>query len=233
MVLFLTGVQSTLFGPVKYSILPQVLQPEELTGGNGLVEMGTSISILLGMISGIVLLMNADSGPVYAAIAVVALAITGHLVSRAIPRAEAGRTRPEDQLDIRSRNRWRCCAWRASNRAVRNAILGVSWFWFFGTVLTAQLPNYAEVHLGAAEGNLTIYLLCLALFSIGTGIGSLLCEKLSARTVEIGLVPLGALGMTVFCIDLYFARQRPCAATGLDIARLPDRSPAACGSWPT
>ena len=85
-------------------------------------------------------------------------------------------------------------------------------------MLTAQLANYAEVQLGAAEGNLTIYLLCLALFSIGTGIGSLLCEKLSARTVEIGLVPLGALGMTVFCIDLYFARNGLAPRTGLNLA---------------
>jgi len=216
-VLFLTGLQSALFGPVKYSILPQVLRPEELTGGNGLIEMITSISILLGMISGIVLLMNAESGPTYAAIAVVALAITGHLVSRAIPRAEAAApTLKVSWIPVAES----LAVLRLARKqpAVRNAILGISWFWFFGTVLTAQLANYAEVQLGAAEGNLTIYLLCLALFSIGTGIGSLLCEKLSARTVEIGLVPLGALGMTAFCIDLYFARSGIAPVTGLKLS---------------
>jgi len=215
-VLFLTGLQSALFGPVKYSILPQVLRPEELTGGNGLIEMITSISILLGMISGIVLLMNADSGPTYAAIAVVALAITGHLVSRAIPRAEAAApTLKVSWIPVAES----LAVLRLARKqpAVRNAILGISWFWFFGTVLTAQLANYAEIQLGAAEGNLTVYLLCLALFSIGTGIGSLLCEKLSARTVEIGLVPLGALGMTVFCIDLYFARSGLAPTNGLEL----------------
>jgi len=191
-VLFLTGLQSALFGPVKYSILPQVLKPEELTGGNGLIEMVTSISILLGMITGIVLLMNADSGATYAAVAVVALAITGHLVSRAIPRAEAAA--PELKV-----------SWIPVAESL--AVLRLA--------RTAQLANYAELQLGAADGNLTIYLLCLALFSIGTGIGSLLCEKLSARTVEIGLVPLGALGMTAFCVDLYFARSGLAPVTGL------------------
>ena len=216
-VLFLTGLQSALFGPVKYSILPQVLKPEELTGGNGLVEMVTSISILLGMISGIVLMMDAQHGPTYAAVAMVLLAITGNLVSRAIPRAEAAA--PELKVSW-----WPVAETLAvlrlarKQRAVRNAVLGISWFWFFGTVLTAQLANYAEVNLGAADGNLTVYLLCLALFSIGTGVGSLLCERLSGRTVEIGLVPLGALGMTAFCIDLYFARSGAAPVTGLNLA---------------
>ncbi|HEY1036424.1 MAG TPA: 1-acyl-sn-glycerol-3-phosphate acyltransferase, partial [Pseudoxanthomonas sp.] len=102
--------------------------------------------------------------------------------------------------------------------AVRNAILGVSWFWFFGTLLTSQLPAYAKLHLGAADGSSTLYVFALALFSVGTGIGSLLCEKLSGRTVEIGLVPVGAFGMSAFLLDLYFARPGFAPATGLDIA---------------
>ncbi|MFA6986246.1 MAG: MFS transporter [Arenimonas sp.] len=215
-VLFLTGLQSALFGPVKYSILPQVLRPEELTGGNGLIEMVTSISILLGMITGIVLLMNADSGPTYAAVAVIALAVTGHLVSRAIPRADAAA--PGLKVSwIPVAESLAVLRLARKQPAVRNAILGISWFWFFGTVLTAQLPNYAALNLGSVDRNLTIYLLCLALFSIGTGIGSLLCEKLSSRTVEIGLVPLGALGMTAFCVDLYFARSGVAPVSGLTL----------------
>src|SRR3546814_5437555 len=82
-------------------------------------------------------------------------------------------------------------------------MLGVSWFWFVGSVLTSQLPAYAEVYLG---GSATLYILALALFSVGTGVGSMLCEKLSARTVEIGLVPLGAFGMTAFMLDLALSR---------------------------
>jgi 1-acyl-sn-glycerol-3-phosphate acyltransferase len=107
---------------------------------------------------------------------------------------------------------------------VRNAILGVSWFWFVGTVLTSQLPTYAEVNLG---GTATLYIFALALFSIGTGVGSMLCEKLSARTVEIGLVPLGAFGISAFMLDLYFARSGAAVAHGLDVAGFLQQP----GSW--
>ncbi|HEX5757258.1 MAG TPA: MFS transporter [Arenimonas sp.] len=222
--LFLTGVQSTLFGPVKYSILPSVLKPEELTGGNGLVEMGTSISILAGMIfGGLIFTLAGSHGPVVAATALVILAMTGNIVSRMIPRVDAGA--PETKVNwipiVES-----LAVLRLARRqpAVRNSILGISWFWFFGTVLTAQLPSYAPKHLGGDE---TLYLLALALFSVGTGVGSLLCEKLSSRTVEIGLVPLGAIGMTAFCIDLYFARPGAAPVSGLDVATFL----AQPGSW--
>ena len=222
--LFSTGLQSTLFGPVKYSILPSVLKPEELTGGNGLVEMGTSISILVGMIfGGLIFKLAGTHGPVVAATAIVALAITGNLVSRAIPRAEAGapdlkinwNPLPESLAIVRLARK---------QVAVRNAILGVSWFWFVGTVLTSQLPTYAEVNLG---GTATLYIFALALFSIGTGVGSMLCEKLSARTVEIGLVPLGAFGISAFMLDLYFARNGAAVAHGLDVAGFLQQP----GSW--
>lgn len=216
--LFGTGVQSTLFGPVKYSILPSVLKPEELTGGNGLVEMGTSISILCGMIvGGLVFQVAGAQGPVAAATLVVALAILGNLVSRLIPRVEA--SAPDLRIN------WNplpesVAIWKLARKqtAVRNAVLGVSWFWFIGTVLTAQLPTYAEINLGAPERTTSIYIFALALFSIGVGIGSILCEKLSARTVEIGLVPLGAFGISVFLLDLYFARSGAAPLTGLGIA---------------
>jgi 1-acyl-sn-glycerol-3-phosphate acyltransferase len=222
--LFSTGLQSTLFGPVKYSILPSVLKPEELTGGNGLVEMGTSISILAGMIfGGLIFKLAGTHGPVVAATAIIALAITGNLVSRAIPRAEAGAPDlkvhwnpiPESLAIVRLARK---------QVAVRNAILGVSWFWFVGTVLTSQLPTYAEVNLG---GTATLYIFALALFSVGTGVGSMLCEKLSARTVEIGLVPLGAFGISAFMLDLYLARSGAAVAHGLDVAGFLQQP----GSW--
>jgi 1-acyl-sn-glycerol-3-phosphate acyltransferase len=212
--LFCTGLQSTLFGPVKYSILPSVLKPEELTGGNGLVEMGTSLSILVGMIfGGLIFQLAGAHGPITAATAVIALAITGNLVSRLIPRVDAGAPElkihwnplPESLSIMRLARK---------QLAVRNAILGVSWFWFVGTVLTAQLPTYAEVNLG---GQPSLYIFALALFSIGTGTGSLLCEKLSGRTVEIGLVPLGAFGISAFLLDLYFARPGAAPQAGLTV----------------
>ncbi|KAA2284343.1 MFS transporter [Arenimonas fontis] len=221
--LFATGLQSTLFGPVKYSILPSVLKPEELTGGNGLVEMGTSLSILLGMIAGgLIFVLAGQYGPVTAASAIVLLAVTGNLVARAIPRVEASAPDlkihwnpfPESLRVLRLARR---------QLAVRNAILGISWFWFVGTVLTAQLPTYAERFLGGGQ---TLYLFCFVLFSVGTGVGSLLCEKLSRRTVEIGLVPLGAIGMTVFCVDLYFAQPQAATQAGLTV-----REFVAGGNW--
>jgi 1-acyl-sn-glycerol-3-phosphate acyltransferase len=213
--LFATGVQSTLFGPVKYSILPAVLRPEELTGGNGLVEMGTSISILVGMLfGGLIFAMAGTHGPVVAGLSVVALAITGNLVSRMIPPVAPGA--PELRI------RWNpvpesLAVWRLTRRqlAVRNAVLGVSWFWFTGTVLTGNLPVYAEQYLG---GTPTLYVFALAVFSVGVGIGSLLCEKLSGRVVEIGLVPLGAFGMSAFILDLYFAQPVASTMRGLDVS---------------
>ena len=212
--LFCTGMQSTLFGPVKYSVLPAVLKPEELTGGNGLVEMGTSISILSGMIlGGAVFLLAGSQGPIVAATAVIALAVCGNIAARMIPKVDAGdpdlkinwNPLPESLVVLRMARQ---------QKAVRNAILGVSWFWFVGTVLTSQLPNYALANLG---GEPKLYLFALALFSVGTGVGSLLCEKLSARTVEIGLVPLGAFGMTAFLLDLYFARPGEATVHGMGI----------------
>lgn len=216
--LFATGVQSTLFGPVKYSVLPSILKPEELTGGNGLVEMGTSISILCGMITGgLIFHLAGEHGPVVAASAIIVLAVAGNLVARLIPRMDAG----EPALQIG----WnpipesiKALRLAKQQLAVRNAILGVSWFWFFGTIITSLLPVWAERNLGGVADSSLLYIAALALFSIGTGTGSLMCEKLSGRIVEIGLVPLGAFGMSAFLLDLYFARPGAAPVGGLDVA---------------
>ncbi|GGD33253.1 MFS transporter [Pseudoxanthomonas indica] len=214
--LFSTGLQSTLFGPVKYSILPSVLKPEELTGGNGLVEMGTSLSILIGMIfGGLIFKLAGAQGPQVAAVSIILLAIAGNVVSRRIPPVEAAA--PDLKIRLNPIPESLAVLRLAKKQvAVRNSVLGVSWFWFVGTVLTAQLPTYATVNLGGSE---TLYIFALALFSIGTGVGSLLCEKLSARTVEIGLVPLGAFGMTGFLLDLYFARTGLAPVSGLSVTQ--------------
>jgi 1-acyl-sn-glycerol-3-phosphate acyltransferase len=211
--LFATGVQSTLFGPVKYSILPSVLKPEELTGGNGLVEMGTSIAVLLGMLfGGLIFTVAGEHGTQAAAVAVIVLAITGNLLSRAIPPVPA--SAPDLKIQWNPIPESIAILKLARKQlAVRNSILGVSWFWFTGTVLTGNLPVYAETHLG---GTPTLYVFALAVFSIGVGVGSLLCEKLSARTVEIGLVPLGAIGMSACIVHLALAPA--IAAKGLDVS---------------
>jgi 1-acyl-sn-glycerol-3-phosphate acyltransferase len=213
-VLFLMGLHSTMFGPIKYSILPQALHPQELVGGNGLVETGTALSILFGMMLGGGLMLVPDVGPTLASIAVIAIALVGYAASHAIPSAPA--TSPQLKIEwnpfVES---WRIVRLCAKQRAVLNSVLGISWFWFFGTALTTQLEPYAKVNLGATSNDL--YLLVLGVFSVGTGIGSLLCEKLSGRTVEIGLVPLGAFGISAFTLDLYFARSGLAPASGLHI----------------
>ena len=202
-VLFLMGLHSTMFGPIKYAILPQALKPEELVGGNGLVEMGTQLAILIGLIAGSALMLIVGYGPVAASALTVGVAVVGYAISRSIPAAPA--TAPELKF---SWNPWtetaRVLKLTHADRAVFNAVLGISWFWFFGTVLVAQLPNYTHYTLG---GDGSVNTLILTLFSLGTGIGSLLCEHLSGKRVEIGLVPVGAFGLTVFGVDLYFARH--------------------------
>jgi 1-acyl-sn-glycerol-3-phosphate acyltransferase len=200
-VLFLMGMHSTMFGPIKYSILPQALERGELVGGNALVETGTQLAMLIGMIVGNSLMLIAGYGPLAASLTTIAIAVTGYLVSRSIPAAPA--TAPELKFNWNPLSEtWRVLKLTHEDRAIFNAVLGISWFWFFGTVMIAQLPNYTRHVLG---GDGSVNTLALTLFSIGTGIGSLLCEKLSGKRVEIGLVPMGAFGLTVFAVDLFFA----------------------------
>lgn len=210
-VLFLMGLQSTLFGPIKYSVLPQLLQPAELIGGNALVEAGTFLAILLGTLLGGALMSLASGATVAVSIAVVSVAVLGWLASRRIPALPA--SAPDLRFDYNPlRQTMRTLGHLRGDSVVLHSVLGVSWFWFFGAMFLAQLPNYTREFLG---GNEQVAPLVLTLFSLGIGIGSLLCERLSGRRVEIGLVPLGALGLTVFGLDLYFARPLPSPITGL------------------
>ncbi len=208
--LCLMGAHSTLFGPVKYAILPQTLAPRELIGGNGLVEMGTFVAILLGTITGGVLVAIEPNGAVLAGCAAVAVAVAGWLVSRAIP------VTPAAAPDLQMRwnpitESWRNLRFAYGNRVVWLSMLGISWFWFYGATLLTQFPNFAKNVLGGDEHVVT---LLLAVFSIGIGMGSLLCERLSGHKVELGLVPFGSIGLTVFAVDLWFA-TRGMHATGL------------------
>ncbi|HFB64555.1 MAG TPA: MFS transporter [Aeromonadales bacterium] len=199
-ILFLMGTQSAFFGPAKYALLPQHLKENELLGGNGLVEMGTFVAILFGLIVGGVLI-TLSHGFLITSTTIVLIAIAGFLASRKIPESEI----VDPQLKIN----WnfitetsRVIKHARENKVVFLAILGISWFWFFGALILTQLPNFAKVNLG---GNNQVFTLLLATFTLGVAIGSLLCEKLSGRMIEIGLVPFGALGLTAFSVDLYFA----------------------------
>ena len=211
-VLFLMGMHSTLFGPIKYAILPQALKPEELVGGNGMVEMGTQLAMLIGMIAGNSLMLIVGFGPVAASMATIAVAVLGYIASRFIPPAPA--TAPNLTFNWNPVSETaRVLSITKQDRRVFNAVLGISWFWFFGTVLIAQLPNYTRINLG---GDGTVNTLVLTLFSLGTGVGALLCERMSGRRVEVGLVPLGAFGLTAFGVDLYFAHPHMAMVHGID-----------------
>lgn len=205
-VLFLLGVQSTIFGPVKYSILPQHLHEHELISGNAWVESATFLAILLGTLLG-GWLMTLPGGSHWVSAAVIGIALLGYLFARGIPLAPA--TAPELKINW---NPWTetlaNIRFMRGNRTVLLSVMGISWFWFFGATFLSQLPGYTKVYLGGGEQVVT---LLLTVFSLGIGLGSFLCERMSGNKVEIGLVPIGSIGLTLFGVDLYFAA--PAVAT--------------------
>ena len=199
-VLFCMGLQSTFFGPIKYSIIPQQLDDKELVSGNALVEMGTFLAILLGSISGVLLKMD-GVGDGVVAITVVALALLGYLAARGIPSAPAA----DDGLKINWnlwKETWHIVGYAREVKSVWMCVLGISWFWFLGAAYTTQLKVYVDDYLLGTDG---LYAVLLGTFSIGIGLGSFLCEKLSGKRVELGLVPLGSIGLSVFGVDLFFS----------------------------
>jgi 1-acyl-sn-glycerol-3-phosphate acyltransferase len=207
--LFLLGLHSTLFGPVKYAILPQHLREDELVGGNALVEAGTFVAILIGTLAG-GLLAGAGGDPVWVAYAGLLVAVAGYLASRGIPVAPAPAPALVVSLNPLSET-WRNIGFARQNRTVFLSILGISWFWLYGALFLAQFPSYAKNVLGGGESAVT---LLLATFTIGIGLGSLLCERLSNKHVEIGLVPFGSIGLTLFGLDLAFASPAALHAGG-------------------
>jgi len=208
--LFLLGLHSTLFGPVKYAILPQHLKSDELVGGNALIEAGTFVAILLGTLLG-GLLAGSSDGTTWITVVGLAIAVGGYIASRGIPLAVP----PAPTLAISANpltETWRNIGFARENQAVFLSIMGISWFWLFGALFLAQFPAYTKNVLGGSETAVT---LLLATFTFGIGVGSLLCEKLSAKRVELGLVPLGSIGLTVFALDLAFASPAtPAAGVG-------------------
>jgi 1-acyl-sn-glycerol-3-phosphate acyltransferase len=202
-VLFLMGLHSTFLGPVKYSILPQHLAPEELVGGNALVEAGTFVAILLGTILGGQLIRGEHGGAVVSAV-LVTLAFVGYGASWLIPRAAA--VEPGLRLELEPFGpTWRIFAYARAPRAVFLSILGISWFWLFGAALLSLFPILSKDVIGGDESLVSFF---LALFSVGIAAGSLLCEKLSRQRLELGLVPLGSIGITLFALLLGFLTSR-------------------------
>ena len=198
--LFMMGMHSTLFGPVKYSYLPQHLKENELIGGNGMVEMGSFVAILLGQVLG-AWLATITHHEAFTSITILLIAALGYSTSRGVPNSPAA----DSTLKIN---------WNPITETIKNvkliwgqqqiwlAIVAISWFWFYGATLLAQFPNLAK---NVLYGDESVFILLLSVFSIGIGIGSLLCEKLSKGRLELGLVVFGAIGLTIFGADLYFS----------------------------
>lgn len=228
-ILFLMGCQSTMFGPVKYAYLPQQLADDELIGGNALVESGTYVAIILGLIVGgiavggeIAGVLNVDKQTVLAS-CLVLVAISGYLTSRQVPQTRA----VDPELKIRWnawRETWHIIRFAREERSVFLSILGISWFWFFGSAMTIQIPAYTLDILGGSE---SISILLLAAFAVGVGIGSLLCERMSGHRIELGLVPFGSIGLSLFALDLYFAQPSAITTPAHSIGEFFARS----GSW--
>ena len=199
----LMGLHSTLFGPVKFAYLPQHLSERELTGGNGMVEMGTFVAILLGQVAGGLLIAIPHSGALYVAWGCAIVAVLGRIVAQAVPPSPA--TDPQLRINWNPfTETWRNLQLARQNTVVFRSLLGISWMWFFGAVFLSMFPAFSKDVL---HGDEHVASLLLVVFSLGIGTGALLCEMLSKRHVEIGLVPLGAIGMSIFAVELYFAAR--------------------------
>lgn len=205
-VLCLLGAQSAFFSPVKYSILPEYLTEEELTAGNGLVEAGTFVAILVGTILGGILIGTTQHGPLVISISTLCVAVIGFGTSLLIPKAIVPNQQPKLKIDWNIiKQTYETLKLGAQSKTVFLTIMGISWFWFFGSMLLTQLPNYTRQYFG---GDTTVLTLMLAVASIGIGLGSLWCDKLCGHKVEIGLVPFGSIGMTIFCFDFSFGHPK-------------------------
>ncbi|WP_425670129.1 MFS transporter [Vibrio owensii] len=197
--LFMTGTQSAYFGPVKYALLPQALKSDELVKGNAWVEMGTFLSILIGTLSA-GLLLAIPNGMLIASCIVITLSLLGFLSSANIPSLPSKKS---DQVKFEPVTGLKKTLKVAQKqRGIWMSILAISWFWFMGATYLTQFPNFAREHLFADS---TVVSLLLALFSVGIATGSWLCEKLSFNQVELGILPFGILGLTIFSADLLWA----------------------------
>ncbi len=203
-VLFLMGMQSTFFGPAKYSILPELLDDHSLVGGNALVAMGTFLAILLGTITGGLVIAGGDAWVSRLGLMVVAVAILGFGASLFVKRTPAANPNLEVKLSPVTPT---IEILRVTRRihSVFLSVLAVSWFWFLGASFLSLLPNFSKDVLGGGE---TVVTLCLATFCVGIGTGSMLCERFSRRHIELGLVPLGSIGISLFALDLAFSGWR-------------------------
>ncbi len=210
--LFMMGMHSTLFGPIKYSYLPQHLKQQELIGGNGMVEMGTFIAILLGQVLG-AWLGSLQEHELFTSISILLIAALGYWTSRNIPNSPAADANLKINWNPVTET-YRSIKLMWSQQIIWLGIIAISWFWFYGATLLAQFPNLAK---NVLHGDESVFILLLSIFSLGIGIGSLLCEKLSKGRIELGLVVFGAIGLSIFGADLYFSSSNIHAASSLAV----------------
>ncbi len=196
--LFLMGTHSTFFGPIKYAILPEILKPQELMSGNALFQSGTSIAILIGMILGGVVISSSGGNLLWISMTVVGIALIGYLCSRFILK-QTVRT-PELEVDWNVfRTSFQTLKYAKSLPVVFTILLGNSWYWFYGATYLTQIPQLTQQNL---HGNENVVSLLLTFFSVGIGVGSLLCRKIGGAEVNIKMVPIGAIGLTIFAFYL-------------------------------
>jgi 1-acyl-sn-glycerol-3-phosphate acyltransferase len=199
---FLMGLQSTFFGPLKYSILPQHVEPHELTKANGLIESGTFVAILMGTIFGTYYITQ-EMGDIYVMVAIITLAIIGFISAQFIPISPANNPNGELSINIYRATKNVFKALNAQTESVGKSVIGISWFWLIGAIILTSLPLYVKNEMG---GNELVVTAALVVFSLSIAIGSLLCEKLSRSRIELGIVPFGAILITVF---MYLLSQEP------------------------
>ncbi|QPJ61491.1 MAG: acyl-[ACP]--phospholipid O-acyltransferase [Candidatus Nitronauta litoralis] len=201
-ILFLMGTQSSFFGPLKYAILPHHLEDSELIGGNALIEAGTFISILTGTILG-ALLIRADGGVTWVSSFIISVSLAGWAASLKIPSTTPAVPNLTIEPNI-FKQTWVMMKESHQKQDIFLSIMGISWFWLIGATFLSQFPNYAKFIIGGNEQVVTLF---LTLFSVGIGVGSLFCNRLLKGQVSATFAPIGALGMTIFMVDLFFASQ--------------------------
>ena len=196
--LFLMGTHSTFFGPIKYAILPEILKPNELMSGNALFQTGTSMAILFGMILGGAVISTSEGNLIWISVTVITIAILGYLCSRFILKQEI--TAPNIKIDWNFfRTSIQTIQYSKSLPLVFTILLGNSWYWFYGATYLTQIPQMTLQNL---HGNENVVILLLTLFSIGIGVGSMLCRKIGGAEVNIKMVPIGTIGLTAFALYL-------------------------------
>lgn len=218
-VLFLMGMQSSFFGPLKYGILPDHLRPDELVAGNALFEAATFIAILLGTILGGLLILGPAGTTVVSAVSI-GLATAGWIASWWVPPAEPQPEGRALRIDWNvPRGLWRLVSYARRQPPVFRPVLGISWFWVLGSTWLVVIPTYVEGTLQASARAVTA---CLTLFAIGIGVGALLCHRLLRGEISARWVPLAGVVCSAFMFDFVWL------SAGL-VA--PDAAPFTVRSW--